>query len=145
MYDRNKLIMYKNGIGPHSLGSPIKQITPKKDEPIKKGHQIPETTVTAALPSELPTLKESINYALKTKTTAREWEKKQHPSMRKVRIEPMTGTPPIVGGGKIAAKGFQLAKKAVSNLSKYGPKTANLAGEVVETKQQYNKIKGKLK
>ena len=25
-YDRNKLIMYKKGIGPHSLGSPLKQV-----------------------------------------------------------------------------------------------------------------------
>ena len=137
--------MYKNGIGPRSLGSPIKQITPKKDKPIKKGHQIPETTVTAALPSELPTAKERINYTLKTGTTASEWKKKQHPSMRAKKITPVMGTPPMVGGGKIAAKGFQLAKKAVSNLSKYGQKTANLTGEVLEAKQQYNKIKGKLK
>ena len=51
----------------------------------------------------------------------------------------------MVGGGKIATKGFQLAKKVVSKLSKYGPKTANLTGEVVEAKQHYNKIKGKRK
>jgi hypothetical protein len=145
-YDRNKLIMYKKGIGPKSLGSPLKQTTPKEDNSIKKGHQIPETTVTAALPSEKPTLKEAIDYSFKTGTTAVTWEKKQHPKMRNAhKNTPVMGYPPMVGGGKIAVKGFQLAKKAASKLSIYLPKVAMGAGEVMEVQQQYDKIKGKRK
>ena len=60
-------------------------------------------------------------------------------------LKPVTGNPPIVGGPNIATKGFQLAKKAVSKLSKYAPRTASAAGEVFEGKEYYDKIKIKLK
>ena len=118
MYDRNNVCMYKKGIGPSSLGSPLKQITPKKDKPIYGG-VLKEATVTAS--------------------------RHPHPVAKYNGPKKIMGTPPMVGGGKIATKGFQLAKKVVSKLSKYGPKTANLTGEVVEAKQHYNKIKGKRK
>ena len=118
----------------------------KVDEPTKKGHQIPETTVTAALPSELPTLKESINYALKTKTTASEWEKKQHPSMRRKKTKPVMGNAPMVGGAKVLGLGksaFNLMKSAPSLLSKIAPATANAIGEGLEARDIVVKAKKK--
>ena len=144
MYDRNELDMYKKGIGPRSLGSPLKQNTPKKDKPIYGG-VLKEATVTANLPSEKHSMLDAIKYVGATGTTAKTFEPKQHPKMVRNSVKPIMGTPPMIGGGKIATKGFQLAKKVVSKLSKFGPKTASAAGEVVEAKQYYDKIKGKTK
>ena len=118
MYDRNELDMYKKGIGPSSLGSPLKQNAPKKDKPIYGG-VLKEATVTV--------------------------NRHPHPIAKYNGPKKIMGTPPMIGGGKIATKGFQLAKKVVSKLSKFGPKAAGTAGEVVEAKQHYDKIKGKIK
>ena len=117
-YDRNELMMYKKGIGPNSLGSPLKQISPKKDKPIYGG-VLKEATVTA--------------------------KKHPHPIAKYNGPRKIIGYPPAVGVPKIAAKGFQLAKMAVSKLSKYAPKTAEAVGEVLEGKQHYDKIKGRFK
>ena len=143
-YDRNELMMYKKGIGPNSLGSPLKQIAPKQDKPTYGG-VLKEATVTANLPKEKPSLGDAVKYSVATGTTARSWKNKQHPSMIRHSLKPIIGYPPMVGGPKIATKGFQLAKKAVSKLSKYAPKTAEAVGEVLEGKQHYDKIKGKFK
>jgi len=104
-----------------------------------------EAAVTANLPKEQPSLGDAVRYSVATGTTAGSWRDKQHPSMIRHSPKPVTGNPPMVGGPKMATKGFQLAKKAVSKLSKYAPRTASAAGEVFEGLEDYDKIKRKLK
>ena len=107
-----------------------------KQEPAKVGWQVPETTVTASLPSELPSAKERINYAMQTGTTANEWKKKQHPLMREEKVTPVMGSPKIVGAGgtlSTAQKGFELAKKVSTGVSSNLTKTIDFGAEVAET------------
>lgn len=131
----------RQGVGPQALGSPLK----KAKNPPAKSTMIPEVTVTAKLPNSKPSLSDAFKYVYATGDTAKTFSKKQHPSMKSSKVKPIMGNPPMVGGGKIAAKGFQLAKKAQGILSKYAPKAAGAVGDAVETKQHYDKIKGKFK
>ena len=127
--------MYK-GIGPRGLGSPLKQTSKSV-----KGGMLKEATATAKLPSEKPSLSDAVKYAVATKTTARTWESKQHPSMVHHKVETVKGTPPMVGSTKmfgLASKGFKLMKSATS-----APKVAKAAEVVGEGLEVYNTVKGK--
>jgi len=113
-----------------------------KQEPAKVGWQVPETTVTASLPSELPSAKERIKYTIETGTTANEWKKKQHPLMRQENVTPVMGSPKIVGvGGTLstAQKGFELAKKVSAGAPPALMKAIDFAAEVTETSSWLNK------
>jgi len=91
----------------------------KGQEPAKIGWQVPETTVSASLPSELPSPAERIKYTLQTGTTASEWKNKQHPKMVEKGITPIMGSPKVIGvGGTLstATKGFNLAKKVTTGV-----------------------------
>lgn len=127
--------MYK-GVGPRGLGSPLKQTKGKGGKAM-----LSEATVTAKLPSEKPSLSDAFKYAVATKTTARTWESKQHPSMVHHKVETVKGTPPMVGSTKmfgLASKGFNLMKSAAS-----APKTAKAAEIAGEALEMYNTVKSK--
>jgi hypothetical protein len=113
------------GIGPNRLGSPLKQAG-KPGDKIYKGGMLDKATVTAKKPKSPPSLETKLQYGLATG---------QLKMLEAGKPKPIMGTPPMVGGGKIAAKGFQLAKKAVSSLNKYGQRTANATGEALEAKE----------
>jgi len=138
--------MRTKGIGPRNLGiSPLKlKSSPKKDPPVQGGN-LGEVTVTASLPKEQPSLSDAIKYVAATGKTAKSWRSKQHPSMIQHLSEPITGTPPIVGGGKAVNVGFNLAKKAAGVVSKHAPKVMKGIGEVIEASGTYKTIKSKLR
>ncbi len=116
----------RQGVGPQALGSPLKKL----NNPPAGSNTIPEVTVTAKKPSTPPSLKTKIQYGVAT------GQLKKAP-----KVKPIMGNPPMVGGGKIATKGFQLAKKAQGALSKYGPKVASAVGDAVEAVGTYKKYK----
>jgi len=120
----------------------------KVEKPVKN-KMLNEVTVTAKLPSEQPNLLDAVKYAAATKTTAKTWKSKQHPSMVRHSVKPITGSPPMIGGTKMLGLGKNLIGKKVfmrsapSLASKVVPKTASAVGEGIEVKETVDKIKKK--
>lgn len=88
----------KNG-GKMSMYLKGGQVKPKKNTLAKD--VLKEVDVVAELPRkkrgsiEKPNLLDAIRYSAATKTTAKDWESKQHPAMKMSKTEPIMGYPPI--------------------------------------------------
>ena len=128
MYDPNNTYMMNKGVGPHALGSPLKQTSRV---------MLDETTVTAKKPKSAPSTETKMKYMEAT------GQIKKAPGVNK----PIKGNPPMVGGASAltssAVKGFNVMKSAAPT-----PKVAKaleFIGEAWEAVDMANKFKKKNK